>query len=229
MKRRDVIQKIIDKKKARTYLEIGIGGGKNFLRIKASKKTAVDPNFTFSRRRRIEWTFRNLSNVRAKLYECTSDRYFDLKKPIDRFDVVFVDGLHTYEQSLRDVINSLNYLNEAGVIIMHDCSPPDKSSAQPAESVKHASELNPSGCNSGWCGDVWKTICYLRSQRKDLNVFVLDFDYGMGIVTRGQAESHLSLSEEELDKMTYDDLEKDRKNLLNLKDIRYLSEFFESI
>lgn len=229
MKRRDVIQKIIDKKKARTYLEIGIGGGKNFLRIKARKKTAVDPNFTFSRRRRIEWTFRNLYNVGAKFYECTSDRYFASKKSTDRLDVIFIDGLHTYEQSLRDVINALNNLKETGVIIMHDCNPPDKASAQPGESFKHASELNPPGWNSGWCGDVWKTICYLRSQRKDLNVFVLDFDYGMGIVTRGKADSYLNLTQEELDKMTYDDLAKDRRNLLNLKDVSYLSEFLGSI
>ncbi len=49
MKRSDLIQKIVDVIKARTYLEIGISGGKNFFRIKAKYKSAVDPNFAFSR------------------------------------------------------------------------------------------------------------------------------------------------------------------------------------
>ncbi len=229
MKRGDVIQEIIDKKKARTYLEIGIGRGMNFLQIKARRKIAVDPKIAFSRKRRIEWTFKNVCNVRAKFYEYTSDRYFGLKKPADRFDVVFIDGLHTYEQSLRDVINSLSSLNETGVIVMHDCNPTTGAAAQPAESFEHALELNPPGWDNRWCGDVWKTVCYLRSQRRDLKVFVFDIDDGLGIVTRGQADSYLSLSEVELDKMTYEDLARDRKNLLNLKDRSYLSEFLGSI
>ncbi len=43
MKRSDLIQKIVGAVNARTYLEIGISGGKNFFRIKAKYKFAVDP------------------------------------------------------------------------------------------------------------------------------------------------------------------------------------------
>lgn len=229
MKRWDVIQEIIDKRKARTYLEIGIGHGTNFLSIKARQKIAVDPKIAISRKRRIEWTFKNLCNARAKFYEYTSDRYFALRKPTDLFDVVFIDGLHTYGQSLRDVINSLSYLNENGVIIMHDCDPPTKTAAQPAESFQHALESNLPGWDDRWCGDVWKTICYLRSQRRDLKVFVFDIDCGLGIVMRGKADTYLNLSEEKLDKMTYEDLRRDRRNLLDLKDGGYFPEFLGSI
>jgi hypothetical protein len=228
MNRIDVIQKIIDRKRAHTYLEIGVDGGTSFFPIKARQKIAVDPNFKFSKLRRIKWVFRNFYNLVAKYYEITSDSYFADVKPCC-LDVVFIDGQHTYQQSLKDVRNSLNHLNEGGVIIMHDCSPLHKAAAYPADSIDHAASLNLPGWTGEWCGDVWKTICYLRSHRKDLKIFVLNCDCGLGIVTRGEPDSCLSLTEGDLDIMTYDDLAKDRKHLLNLKDESFFFKFLETV
>ena len=45
MNRVHVIQELIDRKKAATYLEIGFGYGDAFLNIKAPRKTVVDPKF----------------------------------------------------------------------------------------------------------------------------------------------------------------------------------------
>ena len=193
MNRTEVIQKIIDKKKARTYLEIGVDNGDNFFRIKARRKIAIDPNFSSG------------------------------------LDVAFIDGLHTYKQSLLDINNTLNYLNENGVIIMHDCNPPHQAAAHPAESIDHAAALELPGWTGEWCGDVWKTICYLRNYREDLSVCVLDTDYGLGIVTKRKADRRLGLTEDELEVMTYEALASDKKNLLNLKDEGYLFEFLKTI
>jgi hypothetical protein len=225
----DVIQRIIDKKNAKTYLEIGAGSGANFFAIRARRKIAVDLNFTFSRRRRIKWTLKNICNVAAEFDESSSDSYFVRKKSTDCLDVVFIDGLHTYEQSLKDVNNSLIHLSDSGIIIMHDCSPPNEVAAYPAVSWKHADELKLPGWTREWCGDVWKTVCHLRSHRTDLRVFVLDCDYGLGIVTKGEADSCLNLTQKDLNEMTYESLANDRRNLLNLKDESYLFEFLESI
>jgi hypothetical protein len=115
-------------------------------------------------------------------------------------DVVFVDGLHTYQQALKDVNNSLINLNEKGVIIIHDCNPPHEAAAYPADSYDHAASLSLPGWTGEWCGDVWKTICYLRSHRNDLKIFVLDCDYGLGIVMRGEPDNDLDITEDELDK-----------------------------
>jgi hypothetical protein len=227
--RTNVIQKIIDKKKARTYLEIGVSNGDNFFQIKARQKVAVDPNFRFSGKRRIKWIIKNLFNISAKYYECTSDNYFARNPQINNFDVVFIDGLHTYEQSLRDVINSLDRINENGIIVMHDCNPPNQAAAYPAKSFEHAAELKLPGWTGDWCGDVWKTVCYLRSHKKDLKVFVLDCDYGLGIVMKGNPDTCLNLSEDVLAKMTYEDLASDKINLLNLKSESYLFEFLKTI
>jgi hypothetical protein len=48
MNRVSTLQKIINKKKGGTYLEIGILAGDTFLRIKATHKLGVDPNLEIS-------------------------------------------------------------------------------------------------------------------------------------------------------------------------------------
>lgn len=229
MNRTEVIQSVMDKKNARTYLEIGVEAGINFFLLKAKRKIAVDPNFLFSQKHRIKRTIQNPYNFFARFHQKTSDDYFADVKNKDQPDVVFIDGLHSYQQSLKDVNNALAIMNEEGVIIMHDCSPPHEAAAQPANSWNHAASMNLPGWTNEWCGDVWKTICNLRSNRKDLRVFVLDCDYGLGIITRGKADDNLELSEQEIEKMTFDKLSENRQYLLNLKDVSFFPEFLKSI
>lgn len=228
MNRVDVIQKIIKKTRSRTYLEIGVFKGNTFLKIKAKKKIAVDPNVKISKRKIIKWIFRNFCNISAKYYGITSDDFFANKMFIHGFDVVFIDGLHTFKQALIDVNNSLATLNEKGVIVMHDCNPPNWAAAYPAESHAHAKSLNLPGWTNAWCGDVWKTVCYIRNFRKDLNVFVLNCDYGLGIITKGKPEDNLNLTEDEFNNLTYYDLVKNKIELLNLKHKEYLYKFLNS-
>jgi hypothetical protein len=229
MSRVDIIQDIIKKKKAVKYLEIGVEQGECFLLIKAKKKYAVDPRFLISRKLKFKWMRKNPCNIFAKYYEERSDDYFAYEKHTGGYDVVFVDGLHAYKQALRDVDNSLLYLNENGVIVVHDCSPPHKAAAYPADSYRQAALSKIPGWTGEWCGDVWKTIVYLRSFREDLNIFVLDHDYGLGIITRGEPDNMLPFSVEELNQLTYKDLEKNREELLNLKKMYFFREFLKGI
>ena len=39
-----------------------------------------------------------------------------------------------------------------------------------------------------WTGDCWKTWVKLKNERDDLNMFVVDTDYGCGIITKGTQE-----------------------------------------
>ena len=210
--RTTTIQNLIDQRQAKIYLEIGVCTGDNFLQIKADKKMAVDPYF------KIPGGY--TSNEFTNYHEITSDDFFAAQSDIlaqNGLDIVFVDGLHNYEQSLKDVLNSLEYLNEGGIIVMHDCNPPSKASAHP---VLSEAEQMP-GFKNLWMGDVWKTIVYLRSLRSDLRVFVLDCDCGVGIVQKKSPESMLNYSQEAIDNLGYEDLEADRANLLNLKKADY--------
>src|SRR3990167_1596533 len=199
MNHTEIIQNIIDKTNGKVYLEIGIASGINFLKIKAKKKIGVDPIKKVILKNKLKYLHFFFN---SKIYKMTSDEYFLKFK--NKINVAFIDGMHTYSQSLKDVENCLDNLDDSGVIIMHDCNPPSEKIASP-KLIK-----------GNWSGEVWKTIVNLRT-RNDLNVFVIDCDWGVGIITRGTQENILTYSETEIEKMTYSDLEKNRKDFLNLK------------
>lgn len=226
MDRYGVIQRIIDKIGGENYLEIGVLGGHVFFRIKAKCKIAVDPHFCLSRKMRLRYPLRSLN---ARYFEMTSDVFFsEIKLPF-QFQVVFVDGLHTYEQALRDVENSLSRSTQNGIIVIHDCNPISASAAYPASSYEEVCSLNLPDFNDEWSGDVWKAVCFLRSQRKDLRIFVLDCDYGLGIVSRGTPESILEMSVARIEQLSYSDLEVNRVEFLNLKAPNYFDEFLATL
>lgn len=225
--RTEVIQRTINANRAIHYLEIGVNNGVNFLKIRAPRKVGVDPKFCATPQRKVSWYLRNPSNWFSRWIEKTSDDYFEIEGAHAPIDVAFVDGLHTYKQSLKDTLNALDRLQEGGVIILHDCNPPNQYAATPALSLEDAGTKIPPGSTEAWCGDVWKTIIFLRSFHPDLRVFVLDCDFGLGVVMKGANEGLLSYTREQIDALTYSDLEKDKKRLLNLKPATYLSEFLK--
>jgi hypothetical protein len=224
--RKEVIQKLIDTKGYSTYLEIGVFLGKLFYSIKAKTKIAVDPNVKFTRFRLFKRSFKykNNTNLTAKSYKLTSDDFFR-KKAASLFkkrkiDICLVDGMHEYGFALRDVENSLKYLQQGGAIIMHDCNPATASAAMDFES------WGKRDYKDDWNGDVWKAVVHLRSQRDDINVFVLDTDHGLGVITFGKPENKLGLSPQQIKDMSYEELNAGRKELLNLKDPSYFYEYF---
>ncbi len=232
MNRLSIIQKIINHKRNCTYLEIGLGSGNNFYKIRARKKIGVDPNLKI-KKKKFRLVLKNRWNIFNKYYEMDSNGFFKNKSDVlikyNGLDVVFIDGLHTFEQSLRDVQNCLKFLKENGVIIMHDCNPPSELAALPAQSYEEVQNLNLTAWTGDWCGDVWKTIAYLRSTQKDLNVFVLDYDYGIGIITKGKPEEIIEYKPEEIKNFSYKDLNKNRKTILNLKFDDYLNDFLTNL
>lgn len=228
MDRVSVIQKIIDNKKAKTYLEIGVLAGDAFLRIRAKRKWGVDPQFKIEPVKKFRYYFKNPLNIFNEYFSMDSNTFFEKENArlsMYRVDVAFIDGLHTFSQSLKDVQNTLKYLDGKGVIILHDCNPPSEAAALPAESISEIQKMNPPGFTGIWNGDAWKTIVYLRATRKDLRVFVLDCDFGLGIVTKETPENLLEYSADEVRNLSYHDLSKNRKSLLNLKDVSYFEEF----
>jgi len=203
-----------------TYLEIGLATGDCWFRVKADNKIGVDPRNVFTADK-ISWPRKLLfeaSRLRgAKFFVETSDDFFTQHAPTlfgqQRVDVVFIDGWHSYEQSLKDALNCLPWLKADGAIVIHDCSP--AVAAATATTPKEALELPDS--NGLWNGDVWKTIVHLRSTRKDLDVSVLDCDQGLGIVKFGRPEKLLNYTDDEITAMTFDDLNSSRQELLNLQ------------
>lgn len=220
------VQRALERRSAPVYLEIGVSRGQAFQRIGADIKIAVDPTFRLSQRAR------ELADAKARVthyFETTSDEFFEEAAELLRehpVDVALIDGLHTYEQVVRDVENTVRHLSEGGVIFLHDCNPPFELAGRRAESWEDfiAQQKGPLVIGI-WNGDVWKAIVHLRSTRPDLVVGVLKCDQGVGFVRRGTPDSTLTYSREQVEAMTYADLKADRARLLNLKPPRYLEEF----
>ena len=79
--RYEIIQKIIEIKKYKSYLEIGCFKNETFDKINIDKKIGVDP----------------VSGGNIKL---TSDEFFKINS--ETFDIIFIDGLHIYEQVRKE-------------------------------------------------------------------------------------------------------------------------------
>lgn len=130
----------------------------------------------------------------------TSDEFFENHCDRD-FDLIFIDGLHTGEQVARDIENSLKFLSPGGTIVLHDLNPP---TAEIARS-------NPSGGSvSSWCGTSWKGFVQFRATRGDLEMYVVDTDWGCGVIRRGRQDLYAGPYE------NYQDLEDNRSLALNL-------------
>lgn len=187
----NIIQQCIDLIGAKTYLEIGVRNGDSFLPIRCDTKIGVDI------------VIQNALSPYGIFYEMSSDEYF--KTQATHFDVAYIDGDHTYEQSLKDALNCLKWMNPNGIILMHDCNPTKAEWATP----KFIEFTCPD-----WCGEVWKTILSLRTD-PDLYVCVLDDGVGTGII-RKDKQIPLVYSPEQIQNMTYQDLEMNREHFLNL-------------
>ncbi|MCX6272531.1 MAG: class I SAM-dependent methyltransferase [Bacteroidetes bacterium] len=220
-----LIQTIIKKNHFRCYLEIGIAKGDCFLPIRCSHKIAVDPYIELTKRQKRQWVFKNPSNIYSLFCSETSDDFFQYKKELllkRNIDIALIDGLHTFQQSLRDVLNTLQYLNPKGVIIMHDCLPPNEAAAFPALSWEEADSEKPAGWTGEWCGDVWKTILYLKKMyAHELDVCVINTDYGLGIIRLKKPWKESCINKdvfESIVQLTYTDLMINLQLNLNLKD-----------
>lgn len=156
--RSELINLIAKKIGAKRYLEIGVyNPDHNFNKINVGVKVGVDPDL----------------NAKA-LVRCTSDEWFRIGNVLGvKMDLVFIDGLHHSDQVKKDIRNAWDCLSPGGVIVLHDCNPPTE-----------ATTCIPRGAQREWCGDVYKTICSIKSAK-----FTVDFDYGCGVIRKSKAKS----------------------------------------
>lgn len=204
-----IIQYLINKYKLENYLEIGVRDGSNFDKIKVKHKIGVDPEPTQECIKKNE----NKNNLKI----CTSDTYFkELRlnnengnrnengQETKKFDIIFIDGLHLESQVDLDIKNSLDFLNDNGFIIMHDCNPPTKFHQRENYVLKD-------GSMPFWNGTVWRSYVKLRMKNNDLEMNVVNCDWGIGILRKGICEK-LKLKEN----FRYFDLQENREYILNL-------------
>ena len=164
MYRFDIINKLIKENGFWRYLEIGVCDPQHcFDKIDCKIKHGVDPGVEFEEN--------------PVDYKMTSDEFFDFLRTNDsdrKYDVIFIDGLHKSYQVKKDILNSLQFLNPKGYIVLHDCSPPTSWMAREDYMID--------GNYEPWNGTVWKAIYDLRTSRTDLHICVVNTDWGIGII-----------------------------------------------
>ena len=143
--------------KYESYLEIGINLPQEcFDLIPCKKKTSVDPN-----------------QKSGATYVSTSREFWDIVfldlesfKVRFTYDLIFIDGKHTYEESKNDLKQALKLLSPKGTIILHDVKPWNEDS----QKIPRISQQ--------WNGDVWKTAVDHVATANHL-VYTIDCDYGV--------------------------------------------------
>ncbi len=183
-----IIQNIIDRNKFNSYLEIGCYNDDCFAKINVTKKIGVDPFMG--------------GNVRM-----SSDDFFNINK--DKFDCIFIDGLHTYEQVKKDIDNSLKSINENGVIIVHDCLP---------ESIF---EQAVPRSKRRFKGDSWKAIVEMRT-RKNIDTYTCVVDEGIGVILKRENYNLLNISVKDFKKLSFKDYYYNNKTYMNLISVKDL-------
>jgi hypothetical protein len=172
--RSEVLRAILSLFDSPSYLEIGVNSGDTFFALEAARKVAVDPNFVF------DVDTARSREPRACFFAVESDRYFgELIGPEERFDVIFLDGLHTFEQTLRDFCNAVHFLSDDGVIVIDDVVPNSYAASLPDEAivVKLRAELNDP--DQSWMGDVYRLVFFI-------DTFFQQYDYATVTENHGQ-------------------------------------------
>jgi hypothetical protein len=188
----DLLNAIISKRGYSSYLEIGVAAGDTLALVQCALKHGVDPDPTA-----------------PATFHCTSNEFFAQKLGAAGYDLVFVDGLHLWEQALLDVNNSLGLLREGGMIVMHDVLP--KTDVEQARKTVQFFEGGWFFMAVEWTGDPWKALAILRATRTDLSIFTVGMDHGFGVVRRG---FQVPWSPGEEDMLTYAYYEKNRDLML---------------
>jgi len=187
-----IINNIIHRKKYETYLEIGCDQNILFNSVKIKKKIGIDPV--------------SGGNIRM-----TSDNFF--KNNQETFDLIFIDGLHQYEQVKRDVYNSLKFLNKNGVILLHDCMPTSFIRQTP----KRSSNI--------WNGPVWKNIVEFRTLDQ-IDTYTIYADHGIGLILKRKNRNKLLLKIDSFNKLKFKDYYKNYKLFLNIVHFEDIDQLF---
>lgn len=176
----------------KSYLEIGVEYGLTFEAVQIPKKVGVDPYPKFN-----TW----LKPRNTKIYSITSDRFFGMHKR-QLFDLVYLDGLHTFEQTYKDLRNASRMMTDKGLLLIDDTVPCDEFSALPDQQESYKRRELAGGVNTGsWHGDVFKLLWILSEYySEELDWYTLiDLQNPKTLVLKKSKKSYSSIFEKPVD------------------------------
>jgi len=162
--------------KPRNYVEIGVESGKSLANARSpTRAIGIDPSIQIV----------HTQEAWVKLFKLTSDDFFqqqNLKELLapDPLEFGFIDGLHTFDQALKDFINLERFSTPETVILFHDIFPVIPITA----ARERVSTL--------WLGDTWKVIVTLVKYRPDLKISTIPaYPSGLAVVTNLDAANDM--------------------------------------
>lgn len=158
----DIIPRMVKGIGAQTYLEIGCADNQCFDRVQAKHKVGVDP-------------------LMGGTHRMTSDEFF--ANSDEKFDVIFIDGLHTYQQVKKDYENARLRINPHGLILFHDVLPDNRYAAWPTKKGRPKIENVVA-----WNGDVWR-INFDLIASTDVDYRLITNLHGVGVLRMRQSQA----------------------------------------
>lgn len=166
-----IIKSIIEGCGYKSYLELGVYDGQNFLQCSATCDFAVAVDRTLPNVLRTQ-------TDKRRSFQCTTEEFFTkeigaLYSEHQKFDVIFIDACHDFDFVRNDFNDSWEILNPSGVIFLHDTDPQE-----------------PRLLDPGYCGDAWRIHRTIKSMCCDF-VTLPCAEAGITIVKKPFKARHL--------------------------------------
>jgi hypothetical protein len=195
--RAEVVQEFLSLYEAPRYLEVGVSKGVTFHELTASRKVAVDPHFRF------DVPEAEALHPEATYHKMTSDEYFGTLAA-GQFEVIFLDGLHTLEQTLRDLTSALEYIAHDGVIVIDDVLPISYFASMP--SLREFKQLRAANFvkRGSWMGDVFRLVFFIDTFFQQLSFRTVEENHGQLIAWKSARAMVRHRGVEEVARLPYE-------------------------
>jgi len=147
-----------------SYLEIGVAQGLTLEQVRVKERVGVDPYPQFDVSRLPKGVFFN---------RMESDQYFETVNRRTPYDLVFLDGLHVWTQTYKDLINAIHVCQPTSIILIDDVVPDDELSAHPDYATALALKDAAGFADGRWHGDVFKVILAIERFHPDLSFCIV--------------------------------------------------------
>jgi hypothetical protein len=103
------------------------------------------------------------------------DDFLNIIEKLDKtFDLICLDPWHEYKESINSLTVLLKLLNKNGILISHDCNPPN------FVCTNHKYQKGE------WCGVTYAAFVEIIYNNPNLYYAVIDNDYGLGIISKNK-------------------------------------------